>query len=127
MGEPQRGGQVERLSVEMQATALKLQEITSNLQSYLREQGHIQEDVTEVRSLLRSLHQLLMEGSPNNPSLVTQIYYVQEELKGMKAAQLRARDWWLKLVATVAAAAIITLAGVILMLWASGKGGAVKP
>jgi hypothetical protein len=116
--------EVAALSAQMQATALRLQEVTGNLQSYLYEQGHIKEDVTEVRRVVQSLNQLLREG---DPSLVTRMHMVERELESLKDAQTRARDWWLKVLATVAGAAIITMIGVVLTLYMGTKGGVVKP
>jgi proteasome assembly chaperone (PAC2) family protein len=111
----------------MQVTALKLQELASNFQSYLREQGHIQDDVIEVRRMLSSVHQMLQEGSPTNPSVLTRLYVAEREIDSIKQGQLRTRDWWLKLVATLSAAAIITLAGVGMMIYMASKGMSVKP
>jgi hypothetical protein len=119
--------QVDRLGHDIQTTAMKLQEVTSNLQSYLREQAHIQEDVVEVRRLVVNISQLLQEGNASQPSILTRLYVIDREIEGMKTAQARARDWWFKLLATLAAAAIIGLAGVMLMLYVSAKAPTVKP
>jgi hypothetical protein len=129
MADMQRGSssQVERLAQDMQATALRLQEVTSNLQAYLREQTHIQEDVVEVRRLVLSINQLLQEGTGATPSILTRLYVIDKEIDSMKNAQVRARDWWFKLLATLASAAIIGFAGVMLMLYVSAKAPLPKP
>ena len=128
MTEPYRDTrQVDQLGHDIQETALKLQEMTGNLQSYLREQAHIKEDVVEVRRLVVNISQLLQEGTGAQPSILTRLYVIDREIEGMKTAQARARDWWFKLLATLAAAAIIGLAGVILMLYVSAKSPTVKP
>ncbi len=108
----------------MQATAIRLQEITGNLQSYLYEQGHLKEDVTEVRRVVQSVNQLLREG---DPSLLTRLYIIEQKQKTLEDAQVRARDWWLRLLMIVAGAGIMALLGLFLTLYVGTKGGVVKP
>lgn len=116
--------QIARLSEQMQATAIRLQEITGNLQSYLYEQGHLKEDVTEVRRVVQSVNQLLREG---DPSLLTRLYIIEQKQKTLEDAQVRARDWWLRLLMIVAGAGIMALLGLFLTLYVGTKGGVVKP
>jgi len=126
MGEPQ-GSQVGRLTDEMRQTAVRLQEVMGNLQMYLREQSHMQEDLVEVRRGVQTMQQMLVEGTPTTPSFGTRIFVIEKELKSLQETQVRSRDWWLKLMGTLVGAAIVALLGLLLTLYVNSKGGTVKP
>jgi broad specificity phosphatase PhoE len=107
------GRDLSQLSEQMQGMAL-------NLQTYLSEQGHIKEDVTEVRRVMQSLNELLREG---NLSIVTRLHLVERRLEAIENAQIRSRDWWLKILATVATSAILMAIGLLVTLYVGTKGG----
>ena len=115
---------VMQLSQQLQATAMRVQEMTGQLQGYVREQQHVQDDVLEIRNLVRSMNQLLNEG---DPSLRTRVFWMEKEIGDIKASKSRTQDWWLKLCATLAGAAILALLGFMLLLYAAQKGGPIKP
>jgi hypothetical protein len=120
------GGQLARMVQDLATTTTKMQEVSGNLQSYLLDQKYMREDLANVRVLVNNLTILLRDGD-GSPSLVTRVYLVEETLKEVRAGQLRTRDWWLKVVASLVAASILTVVGFGLWLYASTKGNIIHP
>jgi hypothetical protein len=109
----------------MQTTALRLQEVTGQIQGYAREQSHLAEDVVEIRRLVHTMSQRLWEG---DPSFATRMSLIEREVDLLKGSQFRTRDFWMKVLAPLIVAATVAVTGLLGVIYVLSQGGrAAKP
>ena len=113
----EQSGIVARLTQE-------LRELSLHLQTLLAKQQRLEDDVANMRRILEVIDQVLRV---DNPSMITRVFLIERQLADLQVYHARTKDWWMKLVASVSTAAILSLLGFILWLYATTKGAGLKP
>jgi hypothetical protein len=117
-------GQLEDIRRELSSINTRLMDTIFQLRETLTQSKRFEEDLRDIRATVTALHQLLQSG---DPSLLTRLFMLEDKLEKLEAGQLRNRDWWLKLAASLTAAAILGMAGLMLLLYAGTKVPLPKP
>jgi len=118
--------EVSRLSRELHSTALAMQKVMGDLQGSLREQQHMQTDLAEVRQAVQSVNKLLREGDNGLP-LLSRLVLLEKRMDLIEGGIKLGRDWWFKVLGNLTVVVIIAVAGALLTLYVSSRGGGKLP
>ncbi len=100
---------LERFSESLHGTALQIRDILANQQQF-------QQNIADMRDGVRQIRNLLSEGPA---PLMVRVMLLEQQMQTIKESQTRGRDWWLKVLASVATAGALAILGALLAIYAS--------
>ena len=122
--EPRESGQVAQLARQMEAANTKIHEVTAQLQTSIREQAYVREDVAEIRKLVSTMSQRLWEG---DISYATRLVLLERKTDALETSQVKVRDFWIKILVPLVVAGIVAFMGLVGIMYMMNKGILVKP
>lgn len=114
-----------RLREELGSTAARIEQVTAQLEAYVRQQGRIERDMQELKDTVKQINTALREGNGAGLPVMTRLALLEQRMALSETSTRLSRDWWFKVAGNIATTTIIGIAGVLLAVYLLTKG--VKP